>query len=289
MRYFGKVFRPPSEAYSYILQVTYGCSHNKCTFCNMYKDKNFRVRNVEEVFEDIDMAKERYSKIDRIFLADGDALCLSNEKLIKILDKINESFPYLERIGIYATPKDILKKSINELEELYDNGISIIYMGIESGSDDVLQLINKGATSEEIIMAGKKVKETSIKLSCTLISGIGGRENLQKNALESARVISEIDPEYLGLLSLVLEKGTELDDQVKRGEFELLSPKEVILETRELINNIECTNCVFRSNHVSNYLPLGGNLSRDKDALVDKIDRFLESNPVFKSEKYRSL
>lgn len=289
MRYFGKVFRPPSEAYSYILQVTFGCSHNKCTFCNMYKDKNFRVRNIDEVFEDIDMAKEKYPNIDRVFLADGDALCLSNEKLVLILDKLKDSFKNLKRIGIYGTPKDILNKSLDELNELYEKGISIIYMGIESGSDQILKMINKGVTSDEIIGAGKKVKETNIKLSCTLISGIGGKRYIRENAQESARVISEIDPEYLGLLSLVLEEGTELMEQVENGEFQIISPKETLLETRELIDQIDASNCVFRSNHVSNYLPLGGILSRDKGEIVSKIDRFLESNPVFKDEKFRSL
>lgn len=288
MRYEGSVYRPPSEAKSYILQVTLGCSHNKCTFCSMYKDKTFRVRSIDEIFEDLKLARDYYSKIERIFLADGDALVLKTETLIKILKEIERLFPECKRIGIYANPGDLLKKPVLDLLKLKNLGLGIIYLGIESGSNLVLEKVRKGFTKEEIIKSGKKAKEAGIPLSVTLISGLGGKNHWEKHALESAEVVNSINPEYVSLLTLLLEDDTELYDMYKKGNFEILSPEEIAVETKLFLENTELKNCIFRSNHASNYIPLKGTLSQDKEKLIKEIDDALNDN-VFKDERFRSL
>ncbi|MGH4118546.1 radical SAM protein [Clostridium sp.] len=289
MRYEGTVYRPPSEAYSLIVQVTIGCSHNGCSFCGMYKDKKFRVRDLKEIMEDLEEAKLNSGIIKKVFLADGDALVLETEKLKAILLKIKELFPQCERVGIYATPKDILRKSLDELRELKDCGIGIVYLGVESGSNDILKNINKGVTAQEMIMAGCKIKESGIKLSTTLISGIGGNLKSREHAMESARIISAINPDYVGLLTLMLESGTPIYEDVKKCDFNLLNPEQVMVETREFLKNVEVTNCIFRSNHASNYMALAGTLPGDKNKLLRDIDRAIKGKSSYKQEEYRRL
>lgn len=289
MRYEGAVYRPPSEAYSLIVQVTIGCSHNGCSFCGMYKDKKFRVRDLNEIMEDLEEAKVTSGIIKKVFLADGDALVLETDKLKAILTKIKELFPQCERVGIYATPKDILRKSLDELIELKDSGIGIVYLGVESGSNDILKSINKGVTAEEMIMAGRKVKESGIKLSVTLISGIGGTLKSSEHAIESAKLISAINPDYVGLLTLMLESGTPIYEDVQEGRFNLLSPEQIMYETREFLQNVEVISCVFRSNHASNYMALAGTLPGDKSKLLGDIDRALKGKSSYKQEEYRRL
>ncbi|EES90468.1 B12-binding domain-containing radical SAM protein [Clostridium botulinum C] len=287
MRYEGTVYRPPSEAYSLIIQVTLGCSHNKCTFCNMYKDRNFKIKSLDEVFEDLELSRKYYKYVRRIFLADGDALILKTENLEKILMKIKELFPECERVSVYGTPADILRKSEEDLIKLKKLGLDIIYIGVESGSDEVLKDVNKGVTSEEIIKAGQKVKRTGIKLSATLISGLGGKEKSKLHAKESARVISAINPDYLGILTLMIEPGTQIYNKVENNEMTLLNPKEVMVETRELIRNLEVSNCIFRSNHASNYAPLAATLGEEKERLLKELDSIIGSDYSFKDEYFR--
>ncbi|WP_027623088.1 radical SAM protein [Clostridium lundense] len=289
MRYEGIVYRPPSEAYSFIVQVTVGCAHNKCSFCSMYKNKKFRIRNLEEIFADLEEGKTYYSRVDKIFLADGDALCLPTEHLKKILLKIKELFPQCNRVGVYSTPKDILRKSLEDLKELGNLGLGIIYMGLESGSEEILKDINKGVTQEEMIQAGKKVKKSGIPLSLTVISGIGGRENLERHGIETGKVISQINPDFVGLLTLMLEQGTEITSKVNSGEFNLLTPQEVMLETKILLQNTNVTNCIFRSNHASNYVSLKGTLPFDKERIINTIDQILNEGYRYKSEIFRGL
>lgn len=289
MRYEGTVYRPPSEAYSLIIQATIGCSHNKCNFCSMYKEKNFRIRPVEEVIKDLHMARNRYKKVEKIFLADGDALIIPMEKLRVILKAIREIFPECERVGVYGSPKSILIKSIEDLKELRDLGIGIVYLGIESGSDKILKEVDKGVTSQEIIVAGKKVKECGIKLSVTLISGLGGRENIEEHGLESALVISQINPDYLGFLTLMIESDTKLYDKVQSGEFKLLNPQEVMEEMKIFIENVNVENTVFRSNHASNYVSLKGTLPLDKERILNTINSALKDSNSYKSEFLRGL
>jgi len=281
MRYEGIVYRPPSEARSYILQVTIGCSHNACTFCDMYKGKKFRVRPIQEVKEDIDMARKYYGpNIRRVFLADGDALILKNSKLLEILSYLKKAFPRLERIGIYGNPRGILTKSFEELKELKDAGISIVYMGIETGDPELLQKINKGVNVEEMIEAGKRVKESGIALSVTIILGLGGPEMLEQNARGSAYVINKIDPDYVGALTLLLREGTPYYDQVMAGEISVSTPYNIFQELRILIENLELTNCVFRSNHASNYFPIGGTLPQDKEKMLRTLDVILANEDL---------
>ncbi|WP_432663310.1 radical SAM protein [Wukongibacter baidiensis] len=289
MRYEGSVYRPPSEARSLIIQVTIGCSHNKCTFCNMYKDKRFRVRKLEEIIEDLEEAREYYPRVRKIFLADGNALVLKNEDLKKILLRIKELFPECERVGIYGAPQDILRKSVEELRELKELGIGIVYLGIESGSDEILKEINKGVNSAQMIEAGQKVVSSGIGLSVMIISGLGGKEKWKEHAVESARVLNEINPDYIALLTLLLNPGTKMHDDVQSGNLKLLNPNEVMVETKELISNLEVTNCMFRSNHASNYVPLGGTLSEDKDMLLEQLDAAIKEQYNYKDEFFRRL
>lgn len=288
MRYEGRVFRPPSEARSLIVQATIGCAHNNCTFCSMYKEKRFRIRKLDDILEDLDSAREYYKSIKRIFLADGDALILKTEDLLNILQHIKKIFPECERIGIYATPKDILNKNLNELKALKENGLGIMYMGIESGNDDILRRINKGVDSKTMIEAGKKAKKSGIKLSVTLISGLGGKGYMKEHAMDSAKVINEINPDYVGLLTLMLEEDTELYNDYREGNFELLSPGEVMLEIKLFIENLNVQDCVFRSNHASNYISLKGTLNDDKDRLLNEIDEALKED-IYKPEGLRGL
>jgi len=289
MRYEGIIYRPPSEAYSLIVQVTIGCSHNGCSFCNMYKEKKFRVRDLKDIMLDLDQAKLDYGIVKKVFLADGDALVLETDKLKLILAKIRELFPECERVGVYATPNDILRKSLLELRELKDFGIGIVYLGVESGSEEILKSINKGVTAENLIMAGHRVKESGIRLSTTLISGIGGIGRTKEHAMESAKLISDIDPDYVGFLTLMLASGTPIYEDVQAGKFKLLSPEEIMQETSEFLKNVEVTNCIFRSNHASNYVSLSGTLPRDKNQLLRDIGLKLECNNRYKDEEDRRL
>lgn len=288
MKYEGSIYRPPSEARSLIVQVAVGCAHNKCTFCSMYKDKSFRIKSWEEIKEDLDEARENYRYIKRIFLADGDALVLPAKKLIQILDYIKEIFPECERVGIYAAPKDILLKSEEDLKALKESGLGIVYIGIESGDDQILKDIEKGVSSSEIISSGQKLKAAQIPISITLISGIGGKEKTKEHAIQSARVVNRINPEYVSFLTLMLEEGTPLYEDWQNDKFSLLSPKEALEEIRLFIENTDLKGSIFRANHASNYISLGGILNEEKDELLKDIDEAL-SEDFFKPEHLRGL
>ena len=290
MRYEGNIFRPPSEAYSLIVQVTIGCSHNKCTFCSMFKDKDFRVREVKEVVEDLKSARQSYRRIDKIFLADGDALCLSNPKLLEILGHCREIFPECNQVTLYGSPLDSLRKTPEELKELHKAGLKMVYIGGESGSDEVLKNIVKGANREEIISAVQKLEEAGIKASVTFISGLAGKEGWKDHAVQTGTMISEMQPSYVGLLTLMLEPGTPIMEDVKSGAFQLLSPEEVIAETLLMVENINVRKtCVFRSNHASNYLSLRGDLPQDKDKMLAQLRKALKDTGLLKDERFRML
>jgi len=289
LNYEGTVYRPPSEASSLIVQVTIGCSHNSCSFCSMYRSKQFRIKDVSRIKDELREFRQMYRTVKRIFLADGDAFILKTDDLMDILNEIKTLFPECERVSSYATPKDILNKSQDEIKKLQKNGLKLLYMGIESGSDKILLQINKGVTAKEIVVAGQKAIEAGMQLSVTLISGIGGTVNSRDHAIDSAKVISEINPHYVGLLTLMVEEDTEMYDKIKSSEMILLSPKEVMLETYEFISNLEVSDCLFRSNHASNYVPLGGNLNRDKEKMLKELQTYLSDEADFKDERYRAL
>lgn len=289
MKYEGMVYRPPSEARSLIIQVTIGCAHNKCTFCTMYKEKQFRVRRMEDIFRDLDEMAGYYGDIPlRIFLADGDALVLSNEKLTAILDHIREKFTGVQRITSYATAKDILRKSVKELKELKAKGLDMVYVGAESGDPEVLKAVKKDVTCEELIEASKKLKEAEIDLSLTLISGLGGRARRDEHALRSAELVSAIKPEYLGFLTLMLEEPAEILQPIRSGEFELLRPEDILEEMRLFLKHVDSEGTVFRANHASNYIILKGNLNRDIPSMLSYLS-VIEHSGKFRAERYRRL
>lgn len=283
------LYRPPSEAYSLIIQATLGCSQNKCTFCSMYKSKKFTIKPLEQIKKEIDFFRIYVKKAERIFLADGDALIMPMKILKEIFIYINEKFPEAERISLYGSPKSILLKTPEELLELKNLGLGLIYLGVESGSDKILSSVKKGVSREEIIAAGKKVKKVGIPLSVTAIAGLGGKENSIEHAVETASLISEINPDYLGVLTLMLEEGTELLEEYKKGNFIPLSSSEILEETKLMIKNINVKEkCIFRSNHASNYVSLKGTLPYEKENILKTIDSALENNEI-KSEFLRRL
>ena len=288
MRYLGKVYRPPSEAYSLIVQVTYGCSHNRCAFCDMYDDKNFGLRPMDEIFQDFRMARQLYRNVRRVFLADGDALTRKTEELVSILDLIYGLFPECERVTSYASPGSIRRKSEEDLRLLYEKGLKMVYMGLESGSDKVLTKMSKGHTAADIVAAGQKVRRNGMALSVTAISGLGSKELLEEHAVETARALSAINPEYIGLLTLMVEPGTPLEKWVREGSFEVLGSGDVLRETELFLENIDSPGSVFRMNHASNYLTLKGTLTQDREALLQRVREGLAGHGL-RSEKMRAL
>ena len=289
MIYEGDVYRPPSEAGSLIIQATIGCSHNKCTFCNMYKADNFRIKSVEHVISDLEYMAVNYSYARRIFLADGDALIMKIAHLEEILLKIKELYPACKRVGIYASPASIFSKSPEELSRLAELGIGIGYIGLETGSDRLLKSINKGFNSEQIIRAAKMLKVAGIKSSITVISGLGGQEFWEEHAVETGRVLSEMKVDYIGLLTLRIEPGTPMDEDYRTGKIKLLGPLEIARETWLMLNNIDSEGSIFRSNHASNYFSLSGTLNADKPALLAQIEAAMQNKIRFRPEQLRYL
>lgn len=288
IEYEGRVFRPPSEAYSLIVQVTIGCSHNKCTFCDMYKEKQFRVRPLEAVKRDFDEARRMYRRVERIFLADGDALMCRAEHMAEILRYIKKLFPECERVTSYGSPKSVLVKTQEELNELHALGLDMIYLGLESGSDTVLARINKGETADEIVRAGLMVKAAGMKLSVTCIAGLGSTELSEEHAVKTAEALSRMKPEYIGLLTLLFELPTPLMRDWQEGRFYLMNPIEIAQETLVLLEHIDCEGSVFRANHASNYVNLAGTLNADREAMCEKLRAALEGKVRFKSEAFRA-
>ncbi len=288
IEYEGRVFRPPSEAYSLIVQVTIGCSHNKCTFCDMYKEKRFRVRKLEEVTADFDEARRMYRRVGRIFLADGDALMCRPEHMAEILRYIKKVFPECERVTSYGSPASILCKKQEDLNMLHDLGLDMIYLGLESGSDEVLRRINKGETADEIVRAGLMVKEAGMKLSVTCIAGLGSLELSEEHAIKTAEALSRMKPEYIGLLTLLFELPTPLMRDWQEGRFYLMNPIEIAHETLILLEHIDSEGSIFRANHASNYVNLAGTLNQDREAMCARLRKALEGKIKFKSEQYRA-
>jgi radical SAM superfamily enzyme YgiQ (UPF0313 family) len=262
------LFRPPSEAESLIIQITEGCSHNKCTFCAMYKKKQFRLKSDDEIIEHIKWLKKYYTKPERIFLADGNVLCLKTDKIISLLKLIKHEFPTVKRISSYSGPLDLIRKSHDELKLINHEGLELLYMGVESGSDKVLNLIKKGVNQQQMIEAGQKAVESGFKFSCMIISGLGGTELIEEHAVDSAIVVSAINPHYLSMLRLVVEEETELAENIRIGKFHLLTPRQVLEENIIMLENMQLEDCIFRANHISNYVKLAGTLNKDKLALI---------------------
>ena len=285
------IYRPPSEAESLILQVTIGCSHNKCTFCSSFKDKKFRLRSFDEVKEDIEEAKQYARYIKRVFIADGDALIIPQKKLIPIVELIKNSFPKLERIGLYGNTKSILKKSVDELKQLKELGIGIIYLGVETGDQVILDRVCKGTVLDKTAEAAKRVKDAGIILSVTVLLGIGGVERRSIHAEETGKFLTRIQPDYAGALSVIVVPGTQLAEEVKKGTFKVPDPYMLLEELERMISNIDADHMYFASNHASNYLPVKGWLPEEKEKMLKAIKYVLQQKDpsMLRPEHMRAL
>lgn len=289
MHYEGTVIRPPSEANSILLQVTLGCSHNKCTFCGTYRGKRFDIKEDDVIFEDIEFARKYCRRQNRLFLCDGDALIIPMRRLVPILERIRDRLPWVERVGVYANTKSIKMKTDEELALLRKLGLKIAYMGLESGDDKVLAAIRKGADADKMIIMGKKLKKAGIKVSVTVLLGLGGRKGSLDHARETGRVLTAMDPDFVGALSLMLIPGTELHDQYEKGDFQLLGPEEMLTELGAMIAATNLTDGLFHANHASNYLPIRAHLPRDKEKTLELISQALDGKVPLKPEYMRAL
>jgi len=289
MHYEGTVYRPPSEANSILLQVTTGCSHNKCTFCGMYKGQRFSIKPDAIVDADIDYAAKHFPFARRLFLCDGDALIVPQQRLFTILTQIKEKLPQITRVGIYANTKGLRMKTEAELVELRQHGLGILYMGLESGDDLTLTQMNKGADAATMIAMGRKAKQAGIPLSLTVLLGIAGVERSAQHAMETGRVLSAIDPEYVGALSLMLESGTELYKRSQAGDFIMPDSMTILQELRTIIEHTTLSDGLFHANHASNYLPIRAKLPEEKAETLALIDAALAGSLALKPEYLRAL
>ncbi len=277
MKYEGMVIRPPSEAGSLLLQVTVGCSHNKCTFCPTYKGEKFRIKSFDEIEEDI-LEASGYGYIERVFLCDGDVLIMPMRKLVPVLESINRNIKGVKRIGLYANAKSLLRKTPEELLELRNLGVKIVYLGVETGNDEILEKIQKGANARQMVEAGQKIKKAGITLSVTVLLGIGGRAKSMEHALATARVLTEMDPDYVGALTVMVVPDTVLYEEQMSGKFELPDKFGFLEELGIMVANSDFTNCFFTSNHASNYLPIRARMPQEKDETVELIQHVIKSS-----------
>jgi radical SAM superfamily enzyme YgiQ (UPF0313 family) len=292
MRYHGAVIRPPSEADSLIVQVTYGCSNNTCDFCGTYLDKPFAVRPFDEVVEDITgLPVTVRQRVRRVFLADGDAMALSGRKLDQVLDLLHRALPNLERVSSYANARNLLAKSVDELAALRERGIELLYLGLESGDEQTLTDIHKGMTVAEQIEGCRRASEAGMQLSVTAILGLAGRERSLIHARATGEALSAIDPEYIGILTLMLPPGTAMERRVATRQLVLPDSIGILRELREIVAHIDVTDSLFRCNHASNYLPIGGRLPKDKEAILATLDRVLTApeSTQLRPESWRLL
>lgn len=289
MNHEGVVIRPPSEAKSILLQVALGCSHNKCTFCGTYREKRFRIKDDELILQDIRCASRCMKDKRRLFLMDGDALILPQEKLVWILDMIKEHLPWVNRVGTYANLKSIKKKTDDELAMLKEKGLGIIYLGVESGDDEVLKRICKNASVEEFAHHSDRIKRAGIKQSVTVLLGIAGRDDSLRHAKATGELLTAMDPDYIGALTVMILPGTPLAEDCEKGRFELPDKQGLLLELREMFINTDLSSGLFFSNHASNYLPIQARLPRDKEKTLELIDAAIKGDVALKPEWMRGL
>ena len=289
MHYKGTIIRPPSEAHSLILQVTTGCSHNRCTFCGAYREKKFTIKNDEIINSDLEFAAEFCQKQKTVFLADGDALVIPQPRLLDLLKKIQLRLPWVRRVSLYANCQNILSRSLNELKELKAAGLGRIYMGLESGHDRTLLKIKKNATSAQFIQAGQLVKSSGIFLSVTCLLGIAGIRYSLHHAADTASVINQMEPRQVAVLTLMILDKTELAKAVASHEFMMPDKLGLFQELRMMISGINVKKCQFQANHASNYFNLDGRLPRDKDKFLEIIDQAISGALHLKPESLRAL
>ena len=290
MRYEGTIYRPPGEWKSWLLQVSVGCPHNACTFCGMYKDKRYRVRPLEEIYEDIALARAAYGDVNRVFLCDGDAAAMDTGELLAVLERLYETFPTLERVNAYAGPVSALAKSHEELRALREAGLVRLYLGVESGSDGVLRAVHKGVDAAGMLEAGRRLVSAGFDLWTMVLIGLAGPgEASRAHALDTAALINAMGPRHLSALTYLPERGTALGRAVERGEFRLLTAREALEETRLLLERLEVAPLHFTSDHASNYLPLKGGLPGDRARLLSLLDQALAGARGVRAEQWRGL
>jgi radical SAM superfamily enzyme YgiQ (UPF0313 family) len=290
MRYEGPIYRPPSEADAWILQATVGCSWNRCTYCDMYRAKRFRVRDLDDTLADVRAARRAYgSGVEKVFVADGDALVMEPDRWEAILAACRDAFPRLRRVSAYATAMNLAEKSIEELERLRAQGLSLLYIGPETGDDATFKRIAKGADFEAHVEASRRARAAGIALSAIFLLGAGGTERSQEHAEGSARLVTAMDPAFVSLLTLTVIPGTPIATLQARGGFELPSVTRMLEELRTVVSLAEPTDAVFRTNHASNHLALGGRLPRDRDRIVGVVDRALAGAVPLRPEWARGL
>ncbi len=290
MHYEGNVIRPPSEAQSIILQVTVGCSHNKCTFCGAYKDVKFKIKDEAIVRADIDFARRYCRRQKRVFLADGDVLILSQRRLVALFLEIKDKLPWVNRISLYANAKALLSKTQEQLQELKKLGLNRIYMGLESGDKDVLRAIRKGADPEKMIKAAQHLRQVDMFLSVTVLLGIAGAQGSLRHAKATAEVLAAMEPNQIAALTLMVMDNTPLGAQVRSGKYKVPDSQAILQELRELFCRLDVQRpCQFQANHASNYLTINCRLPKDKDRIIAEIDAALSGERALKPEFLRAL
>lgn len=289
IEYDPPVYRPPGEWRSFLVQATIGCSHNGCTFCGMYKGKKFRIRPMDDIIGDIREAAAFYNQYEKVFLCDGDAIVMKTEDLLEIIGEIKKDFPHCRLISTYAGPRSTLSKTPEELKILHEAGLGRAYLGIETGMEALLQSTNKGVSRAEMLEAGLRLRNAGIDLWGIILIGLGGKPLSMENARETAKLINEMQPNHLSAMNYTPVEGTKLGNQALRGEFQVLSAKESLMETAELIRNLEVSGMHFTSDHASNYLPLKGTLNEDRDKLLRLIDGAIGGKVAVRSEASRGL
>lgn len=290
MRYEGKLYRPPSEAHSYILQATIGCSWNRCTYCDMYRDKTFRVRELDATLEDVELAHRAYGDdVEKVFVADGDALVMDLDTWEPILEACRGAFPRLRRVSCYAMAENVLDKTDEELRRLRELGLSLLYMGPESGDPDTLRRIAKGSGFDEHVEAARRAKAADMQVSAIFLLGAGGVERTDEHAHASARLATAMDPEFLAALTLTVVPDTPIAKQERRGKYQLPDKPALLRELRTFVDEARPTDALFRTNHASNYLPIGGRLPRDRQAILEVIDAALGGAVALRPEALRGL
>ncbi|HPB70056.1 MAG: B12-binding domain-containing radical SAM protein [Syntrophales bacterium] len=290
MKYEGLIIRPPSEAYSLLLQVTTGCSHNKCTFCPTYRDKKFRIKSREEILEDLEEASH-FRRVKRVFLCDGDALIIPQPRLLDILALIRRHLPGIERVSTYANAKSILRKTAKDLLALKEAGLKMVYLGVETGSAALLEKIHKGVGVEQMVDAGRRIKDSGILLSVTVLLGIGGRAHSIEHATETAKILTRIDPDFTGALTVMVVPGTPLYEDMQAGRFQLPDSFGFLTELGTMIARSQFTDCFFTSNHASNYLPIRARLPQEKEETVRMIQEVVQRGDrgLLRPESLRAL
>ncbi|MGD1822083.1 MAG: radical SAM protein [Pleomorphochaeta sp.] len=285
MNYEGKIYRPWPEANSLIIQVTTGCTHNKCTFCDMFREQKFHIKDINVIFDDIEESASLYKDyVESIFLVDGNVMVLNTEFLLKVINKINKSFPKLKRIALYSSFNDLRRKSVEDLKKLKKAGIEMVYVGLESGNDDILEFVKKGITPNQAIEGMKKAKEAEIKVLVSIIFGLGGKYKSKEHIKDTVELINIIKPDEIAPMALTLQPNTVLKQQADSKEFIQATPLQILEEEKYLIENIGSFKTYYWGDHGNNILTIRGYLPENKELFLTKINQNISNNPIVEDE-----